>query len=107
MFKKFGDIHRFLLPPSKALAIVEFDQINEAKAAFKSLAYAPFNGAPLFLEWAPEGLIANDAKHGSIAKESKEPDDANKEKEDEDDDDAKKISKIFSPFINIYICIGF
>ena len=58
LFERHGDVVQLLLPPSKALAIVEFDEVNHAKAAFNALAYAPFAGAPLFLEWAPEGLLS-------------------------------------------------
>jgi multiple RNA-binding domain-containing protein 1 len=57
MFARFGDIVQFLSPPSHTIALVQFAEVNFAKAAFKALAYAPFGDVPLFLEWAPEGLV--------------------------------------------------
>eukprot|EP00002_Diphylleia_rotans_P037967 TRINITY_DN8561_c0_g1_i1.p1 TRINITY_DN8561_c0_g1~~TRINITY_DN8561_c0_g1_i1.p1 ORF type:complete len:683 (+),score=195.43 TRINITY_DN8561_c0_g1_i1:100-2148(+) len=53
IFEKFGNIGRLVLPPTKTLAIVEFLQPNDAKVAFRSLAYTKFKEAPLYLEWAP------------------------------------------------------
>lgn len=53
MFRKFGEIGRFLLPPSKTLAVVEFFEPSEARRAFRSLAYKKYQHVPLYLEWAP------------------------------------------------------
>ncbi|DAZ92847.1 TPA: hypothetical protein N0F65_012518 [Lagenidium giganteum] len=53
MFRKFGEISRFVLPPSKTLALVEFLEPSEARKAFRSLAYKKFQHVPLYLEWAP------------------------------------------------------
>ncbi|POM61543.1 RNA-binding protein, partial [Phytophthora palmivora] len=39
LFRKHGEIGRFLLPPSKTLAVVEFLEPSEARKAFRSLAY--------------------------------------------------------------------
>lgn len=36
---------------------MEFVQGGQAKAAFRALAYKPFHGAPLYLEWAPKELF--------------------------------------------------
>lgn len=53
LFGRFGDLGRVLLPPSKTIALVEYLQVNEAKYAFKRLAYTKFKNLPLYLEWAP------------------------------------------------------
>eukprot|EP00478_Filoreta_tenera_P000966 GABV01000973.1.p1 GENE.GABV01000973.1~~GABV01000973.1.p1 ORF type:complete len:258 (+),score=91.59 GABV01000973.1:186-959(+) len=60
-FKKFGTVGRVLLPPTRAIAIVEFLHANDAKTAFKRLAYKKFKHVPLYLEWAPEKMF--DAAH--------------------------------------------
>ncbi|GMI24001.1 hypothetical protein TeGR_g3521 [Tetraparma gracilis] len=57
IFSPFGTVSRLLLPPSRAVAIVEFAQPGEARRAFKKLAYTKFKHVPLYLEWAPEGVI--------------------------------------------------
>lgn len=53
LFRKHGEIGRFLLPPSKTLALVEFFEPSEARKAFRSLAYKKYQHVPLYLEWAP------------------------------------------------------
>ncbi|RLN25719.1 hypothetical protein BBO99_00003896 [Phytophthora kernoviae] len=53
LFRKYGEIGRFLLPPSKTLAVVEFLEPTEARKAFRSLAYKKYQHVPLYLEWAP------------------------------------------------------
>ncbi|KAI9921216.1 hypothetical protein PsorP6_000083 [Peronosclerospora sorghi] len=53
LFRKHGEIYRFLLPPSKTLAVVEFLEPSEARKAFHSLAYKKYQHVPLYLEWAP------------------------------------------------------
>jgi multiple RNA-binding domain-containing protein 1 len=42
-----------LLPPSKTIAVVKYSIANDAKVAFKRLAYRRFKSVPLYLEWAP------------------------------------------------------
>ena len=53
LFEKFGSIVRLVVPPSGVTALIEYTDGNEAKAAFKSLAYRRFKDLPLYLEWAP------------------------------------------------------
>ena len=57
LFTPFGTLLRIILPPSKALAIVEFADRSDASKAFKGLAYRKFKHIPLYLEWVPEGLV--------------------------------------------------
>ena len=53
LFEKFGSLGRVILPPTKAVALIEFYEATEARTAFKTLAYSKFKHVPLFLEWAP------------------------------------------------------
>jgi multiple RNA-binding domain-containing protein 1 len=57
MFTKFGDLGSFLMPPSKTMLLVEFLEPTEARAAFKGLAYRKYKHLPLYIEWAPLGVI--------------------------------------------------
>ena len=47
-----------VLPPTKTLALVEFLEPQDARKAFKSLAYKRFHHVPLYLEWAPKGIFS-------------------------------------------------
>lgn len=60
IFGKYGGLGRVILPPlTRSIAMIEFLEANEAKSAFRALAYSKFHSAPLFLEWAPiNSLIA-------------------------------------------------
>ena len=44
---------RILLPPSRTIAVVEYSIANDAKVAFRRLAYKRFKSVPLYLEWVP------------------------------------------------------
>ncbi|OJD35483.1 pre-rrna processing protein [Diplodia corticola] len=57
MFEEHGTITRSLMPPSGTIAIVEFAQAPQARAAFASLAYRKVKDSILFLEKAPKDLF--------------------------------------------------
>jgi len=61
-----GDAPTILLPPSRTIALVEYSHANDAKRAFRKLAYKRFKHVPLYLEWAP--LLAK-TDNNSIAKD--------------------------------------
>jgi len=64
LFSGVGDApNRILLPPSRTIAMVEYNHASDAKRAFKKLAYKRFKHVPLYLEWAP--LAANTEKQGA------------------------------------------
>ena len=44
---------QILLLPSRAVALVRYSHENEAKQAFRKLAYKRFKNVPLYLEWVP------------------------------------------------------
>nr|CCA20488.1 RNAbinding protein putative [Albugo laibachii Nc14] len=52
-FGTFGQILKFLLAPSRTVALIEFVEASEARKAFRSLAYRKYQHVPLYLEWAP------------------------------------------------------
>lgn len=77
MFEEFGSVIRVLMPPSATIAIVEFSQAPQARAAFASLAYRRMKDSVIYLEKAPKDLftqaasveiknVTNDAKSTSI-----------------------------------------
>ena len=57
MFTNFGTTAAFLVPPSKTVALVDFVEPTAARAAFKGLAYRRYKHTPIYLEWAPLGVI--------------------------------------------------
>lgn len=57
LFARYGDVARVLIPPSNTIAVVEMPVVNEARAAFRALAYKRFKDAVLYLEKAPTGFL--------------------------------------------------
>ena len=73
LFEKFGLVLRVVLPPNGVTAIIEMQETNEAKKAFKSLAYSNFKHLPLYLEWAPNDVFRDtDLSREDIEKEIEE-----------------------------------
>uniref|UniRef100_A0A915ARL0 RRM domain-containing protein n=1 Tax=Parascaris univalens TaxID=6257 RepID=A0A915ARL0_PARUN len=58
MFERFGPIKRALMPPEGVSAIMEMDNMVDARNAFRALAYSRFRAQPLYLEWAPFDVFA-------------------------------------------------
>jgi multiple RNA-binding domain-containing protein 1 len=65
---RFGNVAAFLLPPSKTVALVEYIEPTEARGAFKGLAYRKYMHLPLYLEWAPLGVVADKDKAAAASK---------------------------------------
>lgn len=57
LFEEHGKVKHFLMPPSGTIAIAEFEQAPQARAAFAALAYRKIRGSVLFLEKAPKDLF--------------------------------------------------
>ncbi|GIL52539.1 hypothetical protein Vafri_8379 [Volvox africanus] len=57
LFGRCGPLARLVLPPARALALVEFTEAQDARAAFRSLAYKKYQHVPLYLEWAPADVF--------------------------------------------------
>lgn len=52
-FGKYGQLLRLAISPYMVMGIVQYLDAKAAKTAFKNLAYKPYLGLPLYLEWAP------------------------------------------------------
>ena len=63
-FEGFGDIARFIMPSTRTMAVVEFVEDRDAKKAFRALAYTRYHHVPLYLEWAPAGLLGPENENG-------------------------------------------
>ena len=61
MFEEHGEVKKFLMPPSGVIAIIEFANAAQCKAAFGALAYRKIKSSVLFLEKAPKGLLESKA----------------------------------------------
>lgn len=67
-------------------ALVEFVRSDEAKCAFKTLAYARFGTTPLYLEWAPGDVFIAESiaqAEAQLAKEAKRATDEKDEDKEE------------------------
>ncbi|KAK4105737.1 hypothetical protein N658DRAFT_513115 [Parathielavia hyrcaniae] len=61
LFEEHGTVLRVLMPPSGAIAIVQFAQPAACRAAFAKKAYSRFKESVLFLEKGPKGLFLDHA----------------------------------------------
>ncbi|KAI8320596.1 RNA-binding domain-containing protein [Martensiomyces pterosporus] len=59
LFGKYGSLGRVLVPPTRTIAIVEFLEPSEARAAFRHLAYKRLKDAPIYLERAPAEMFVS------------------------------------------------
>lgn len=57
MFEEHGELKKFLMPPSGVIAVIEYPNAAQCKAAFGALAYRKVKSSVLFLEMAPKGLF--------------------------------------------------
>ena len=55
-----GEIKRFVMPEYGVAALIEFGERQEARDAFKKLAYRKFKSVPIYLEWAPVDVFEGD-----------------------------------------------
>ena len=70
LFERYGSLKRFLVSPFNTLAIAEYQDPSQAKAAMKNLAYHKVNFlTPMYLEMAPIGFVKGKGDKG--AKETK------------------------------------
>ncbi|KAI7872194.1 hypothetical protein BDF14DRAFT_1757779 [Spinellus fusiger] len=72
LFGKFGELGRVLIPPAKTMAVVEFIETNEARNAFKGLAYRRFKDSVVYLEKAPKGLFRDTLDLKAVQKSAEE-----------------------------------
>ena len=63
IFERYGELERLLISPFNTVAIVEYKQENQCQLAAKNLAYYMINFImPIYLEFAPIGLLSDDQK---------------------------------------------
>ncbi|KAJ9461809.1 Multiple RNA-binding domain-containing protein 1 [Diplonema papillatum] len=60
LFEGFGALDKVVAPREATIALVSFVTAQEAKVAFRKLAFRQFNRVPLFLEWAPVGALKDE-----------------------------------------------
>lgn len=61
MFTRNGEtLVRFLLSPAKTVAIAQFADSGSAKRSFNANAFRKYKSVPLYLEWAPETVFAEE-----------------------------------------------
>jgi len=73
VFSPFGTISRCIIPPTKTLAIIEFENKTEAKKAFRRCAYRKFKDSPLLLEWAPLKVFSAESEKKEKSSDPTEP----------------------------------
>lgn len=106
LFAKYGDVVKFVLPPSKTMALVQFFEPKNAKRAFKGMAYKRYKRVPIYLEWAPANVLSDEelVRRRAVAAEA---DAAIKAKEvaaaaakaKEDEEDAEADSHTVKPAV--------
>ena len=74
IFGRYGELKRIEISPFNTLAIVEYVSAMQAQAAAKNLAYYKVNYImPIYLEFAPDGLIQAESKPDKQEAEPEEP----------------------------------
>ena len=57
-----GGIKRLVMPEYVVAALIELNERQEARDAFKKLAYRKFKSVPIYLEWAPVEIFDGDTE---------------------------------------------
>ena len=92
LLERYGNLVRLLLSPSNTLAICEYVNKKHAENCIKHLSYTELDGEPLYLEFAPEGLITPESKDKNNNKfENKEIIDINEEEEEKKEDEINLV----------------
>ncbi|XDG08730.1 hypothetical protein ABKA04_008345 [Annulohypoxylon sp. FPYF3050] len=73
LFEEHGQVLKVLMPPTGTIAIVQFAQGPQAKAAFTKLAYRRFKESILFLEKAPKNLFVGKEQQDDAVQANKKP----------------------------------
>ena len=75
LLERYGNLVRFLLSPSNTLAICEYVNKKHAENCIKHLSYYELDGEPLYLEFAPEGLVSDSKENNKNNKIEEKPKD--------------------------------
>ncbi|KZV72311.1 hypothetical protein PENSPDRAFT_576375 [Peniophora sp. CONT] len=57
MFEPHGNLTRVLVPPAGTMAVIEFEKADEARTAFRSLAYRRLGNSVIYLEKGPANMF--------------------------------------------------
>ena len=93
------------------MALIDFIEPTEARAAFKGLSYRKYHNVPIYLEWAPTGIIdkgkAALAKKIAAGKKTADLDEKsnpavkkNKEEKEKEKEDEESFSTLFVKNLN-------
>ncbi|KAF8630103.1 hypothetical protein AX17_005499 [Amanita inopinata Kibby_2008] len=61
LFEPHGELNRVLVPPAGTMAVVEFENPDEAARAFRAVAYRRLGNSVIYLEKGPLELFSEDA----------------------------------------------
>jgi len=94
IFSRYGSLVKSLISPFNTLAIIEYENSHQAKSAAKNLAYYKINFImPIYLEFAPEGMISENLLN--------EKDSVESEQEEQDaEDKASREKTVFIKNLN-------
>lgn len=62
VFQRYGEVEKVLLPPNKALGVIQLKSSDYAENCFNRLSAELLNGQPMYLEFAPKSFIKVDPK---------------------------------------------
>lgn len=110
----FGELKRFLVPPSGTIAIAEYRDAPAARAAFAKLAYRRFNKSILYLEKGPkdaftrdpvteEGVTEEGVAEGSVAAEAEDAKEAKISVDDVFDTSKDTAVVVDGPTVSVFV----
>ena len=67
MFVAHGELQRVLVPPAGTLAVIEFAHADEARKAFRALAYRRLGNSVIYLEKGPLGMFQSTSATSEVA----------------------------------------
>jgi multiple RNA-binding domain-containing protein 1 len=67
MFGAHGELQRILVPPAGTLAVIEFAHADEARKAFRALAYRRLGNSVIYLEKGPLGMFQSTSATSEVA----------------------------------------
>ncbi len=105
LFLGFGGDATVLLSPSKTIGLVKYKNVNDAKKAFRKLAYKRYKHVPLYLEYAPLSAESTSNQDDKTAEEIKsETNDGEGGKtHDDDNDDEYDVDEAEHRMATLYV----
>lgn len=92
LFQPFGEIKRFIIPPSGTIAIIQFRDVNSGKSAFSKLSYRRFGKSILYLEKGPIELFTREpTAQEAIGKLPEKPEEVKEIPNDERDQEDVEV----------------